>query len=206
MTRDETVKIIRIMVDSYPNYKPSNLSETVDVWNMVLKEYSYQQISTALKAFILSDTSGFAPSIGQLVNIVTMTSGEQVPNELEAWGMVSKALKNGYYGAEEEFAKLPSLVQKAIGQPSQLRQWAQTNIESVENVIQSNFIKTYRTLAKRSYDVSKMPVEVQKMIESNSPVPVLENNTVEPIECKTRTPEGVPMPEKAKERLKELLK
>lgn len=49
MTRDETVKIIRIMCDCYPNYKPSNLSETVDVWNMMLEEYSYSQISMALK-------------------------------------------------------------------------------------------------------------------------------------------------------------
>ena len=30
------------MCDCYPNYKPSNLSETVDVWNMMLEEYSYR--------------------------------------------------------------------------------------------------------------------------------------------------------------------
>ena len=36
MTREETVKIIRIMVDSYPNYKPNDISETVDVWQMML--------------------------------------------------------------------------------------------------------------------------------------------------------------------------
>ena len=53
MTREETVKIIRIMVDSYPNYKPNNISETVDVWNMMLSEYTYEQISVALKAYIL---------------------------------------------------------------------------------------------------------------------------------------------------------
>ena len=43
MTREETVKIIRIMVDSYPNYKPNNISETVDVWHMMLSEYTYEQ-------------------------------------------------------------------------------------------------------------------------------------------------------------------
>lgn len=67
MTREETVKIIRIICDCYPNYKPNNLSETVDVWNMMLENYSYEQVSVALKAYINSDISGFAPSIGQLI-------------------------------------------------------------------------------------------------------------------------------------------
>ncbi len=70
MTREETVKIIRIMVDSYPNYKPNNLSETVDVWNMMLEECSYQQVSMALKEYILTEKAGFAPSIGQIANMI----------------------------------------------------------------------------------------------------------------------------------------
>ena len=56
------------MCDCYPNYKPSNLSETVDVWNMMLEEYSYEQVSVALKAYIHSDIRGFAKVIGQLIN------------------------------------------------------------------------------------------------------------------------------------------
>ena len=68
MTREETVKIIRIMCDCYPNYKPNDLSETVDVWTMMLEEYPYEQIAVSLKAYVLSDTSGFAPSIGQLIS------------------------------------------------------------------------------------------------------------------------------------------
>ena len=117
MTRDETVKIIRIMCDCYPNYKPDNLSETVDVWNMMLEEYSYSQISMALKTYVYSDTSGFAPSIGQLINKLYEVQSPQELNEMEAWFLVSRALRNGYYGAVEEFNKLPPLVQKAVGSP-----------------------------------------------------------------------------------------
>lgn len=57
MTREETVKIIRIMCDCYPNYKPSNLSETIDVWNMMLENCTYEQVSVALKAYVYSDTT-----------------------------------------------------------------------------------------------------------------------------------------------------
>ena len=155
MTRDETKKIIRIIADSYPNYKPSDISETIDVWSMMLEEYPYNQIAMALKAYILTDTSGFAPSIGQLVN--KLTSAEPQLNEMEAWSLVSKAIRNGYYGAEEEFAKLPEVVQKAVGNPANLRAWSHTDESSIENVVQSNFLRTYRVLVKRESENAKLP-------------------------------------------------
>lgn len=83
MTREETVKIIRIMVDSYPNYKPNNISETVDVWQMMLKEYSYRQVSVALKEYILTENSGFAPSIGQIANMIKVQEKRKHFEELE---------------------------------------------------------------------------------------------------------------------------
>ncbi len=83
MKREETVKIIRIMVDSYPNYKPNNISETVDVWNMMLEEYSYQQVSMALKEYILTEKTGFAPSIGQIANMIKAQGKRKYFEELE---------------------------------------------------------------------------------------------------------------------------
>lgn len=165
MTRDETVKIIRIMCDCYPNYKPSNLSETVDVWNMMLNEYDYSQISMALKAYVHSDTSGFVPSIGQLINKLHEVQSPQELNEMEAWFLVSRALRNGYYGAVEEFNKLPPLVQKAVGSPDNLRNWALTDSKSIENVVQSNFMRTYRTVVKRANEINRMPDNIKSLIE-----------------------------------------
>lgn len=83
MTREETIKIIRIMVDSYPNYKPNDISETVDVWQMMLEEYSYHQISSALKEYILTEKTGFSPSIGQLANLVKAQKERKYFEELE---------------------------------------------------------------------------------------------------------------------------
>ena len=168
MTRDETKRIIQIMCATYPNYHPADLSSTVDAWHMMLEDYPYNQIAIALKAYITSDASGFAPSVGQLVSkLSTITAGNE-PSELEAWSMVSKALRNGYYGAEEEFAKLPELVQKAVGNPSNLRQWSQTDVDSIENVIQSNFLRTYRSVAKRAEEVSKMPSDIKALMQNEN--------------------------------------
>lgn len=168
MTREETVKIIRIICGSFSNFKPSDLSETVDIWNMMLDEYTYNQIAGALKSYILSDSTGFAPSIGQLIAKVKTIEEPAQLNETEAWGLVSKAIRNGYYGAVEEFSKLPPLVQKAVGTPDNLRNWSQTNLESVETVIQSNFLRAYRVEAQRAAEISKMPSNIKTMIENTS--------------------------------------
>jgi hypothetical protein len=168
VTREETVKIIRIICGSFPNFKPSDLSETVDIWNMMLDEYTYNQIAGALKSYILSDSTGFAPSIGQLIAKVKTIEEPAQLNETEAWGLVSKAIRNGYYGAVEEFSKLPPLVQKAVGTPDNLRNWSQTNLESVETVIQSNFLRAYRVEAQRAAEISKMPSDIKTMIENTS--------------------------------------
>jgi hypothetical protein len=128
---------------------------------MMLEDFAYQKIALALKAYILTDTSGFAPSVGALVSKVR--KAEEL-NEMEAWALVSKAIKNGIHGAEDEFAKLPPVVQKAVGAPSNLRQWAQTDLKSIENVIQSNFIKTYQGVVKRESELQALPVSMRNAL------------------------------------------
>ncbi len=156
------------MCDCYPNYKPNNLSETVDVWNMMLEEYSYSQISTALKAYVHSDTSGFAPSIGQIMSKIQTISQPQELDGMAAWGLVSKALRNGTYGAVEEFNKLPPLVRQAVGMPDNLKNWATADYQTIETVIQSNFLRTYETVVKRVNEINRMPDNIKALIENTN--------------------------------------
>lgn len=168
MTREETVKIIRIMSDCYPNYKPNNLSETVDVWQMMLDEYSYNQVSIALKAYAASDTSGFAPSVGEIVAKIQLVSQPQELDGMTAWGLVSKALRNGTYGAVEEFNKLPPLVRQAVGMPDNLKNWATSDYQTIETVIQSNFLRTYEVVVKRANEINRMPDNIKSLIEKTN--------------------------------------
>lgn len=214
MTREETVKIIRIMVDSYPNYKPNDISETVDVWQMMLEEYTYQQVSVALKAYILSDNSGFAPSIGQLVDKMQNIQQPQELNEMEAWSLVSKAIRNSGYNSVEEFAKLPPIVQKAVGLPDQLRVWALDEHYN-EGVVRGHFINCYKVVLERELEIQKMPKAVRDIIakvNENSYSGQIEQKRQEAIKsyCERKQSEikalemkadGVPMPEKYRERL-----
>lgn len=156
------------MCDCYPNYKPNNLSETVDVWQMMLDEYSYNQVSIALKAYVTSDTSGFAPSVGEIVAKIQLVSQPQELDGMAAWGLVSKALRNGTYGAVEEFNKLPPLVRQAVGIPDNLKNWATSDYQTIETVIQSNFLRTYEVIVKRETEISRMPDNIKSLIEKTN--------------------------------------
>ena len=217
MTREETVKIIRIMVDSYPNYKPNNISETVDVWQMMLSDYEYNLVAMALKAYILSDTSGFAPSIGQLVGKIQAITRPEELNEMEAWSLVSKAIRNSGYNSVEEFAKLPPLVQKAVGLPDQLMTWALDENYN-EQVVSSNFMRCYRNELSRHEELSKMPSEIKALIDSvsnNSYSDRIEEKREQAIKSLTERKESeikalevkeehVPMPNDVKKRMEDL--
>lgn len=207
MTREETQEILMAVQAAYPNYKPPNKTVTVNVWCELLTEYSYQEISAALRAYIVSDSSGFAPSVGQLIDKLQLINTSRELNEMEAWLLVSKALRNGYYGAEQEFDKLPPLVQKAVGAPEQLRNWSQTDMESIENVVQSNFMRTYRTVVAREKQISKMPKDIRVLIDktNRNMDMLLEKRTDRVIEEKIDQEECVPMSMEMKDKLQKIL-
>ena len=168
MTRDEVINILMVIQAAYPNYKPQDKTVAVNTWYMMLKDYEKEVVEAALKIYIASDTSGFAPAIGQLIDKINTVTAPPELNSMAAWGLVSTALRNGNYGAEQEFEKLPSTVKKAVGSPDNLRHWAQSDSKSIETVIQSNFIHTYEAEVRRKNEAAKTPPDVRALIDKIS--------------------------------------
>ena len=131
---------------------------------MCLSEYDNNVVMAAFKAYMTTNTSGFAPAPGQLIEILQTLTQPSELNELEAWSLVRKALSDSSYNSVERFQELPPIVQKAVGTPQQLKIWA-CDSEFNENVVSSNFMKTYRTEVKRATELNKMPSDVRKLIE-----------------------------------------
>ena len=88
-------------------------------------------------------------------------------NETEAWHLVSVAIRNSSYHAEEEFAKLPRILQKTVSSPGQLREWATSeNIDgSWMSVTQSNFQRAYRAEVQRERERQKLSPDILKIID-----------------------------------------
>ncbi len=195
----------------YPNYNPPSREAAVNAWLMCLSEYDNNVVMAAFKAYMTTNTSGFAPAPGQLIEILQTLTQPSELNELEAWSIVRKALRNCGYNSEQEFAKLPTVVQKTVGTPQQLKIWA-CDSEFNENVVSSNFIKTYRTEVKRATELNKMPDDIRKLVEmvnTNSTSAQIANKNKQAIKLsledkkneetgKMEVRNSVPMPEKYK--------
>lgn len=181
MTRDETIKILMVIQAAYPNYKPQDKTVAVNVWSEMLSDVPYEKVSVAVKSYIQTDTSGFAPSVGDVRERVRdIFAKEDDLNETTAWSLVLKAIRRSTYYSEEEFAKLPSTVQRAVASPKQLREWA--TLEDVDGktltVIQSNFQRTFRAEQQREREREKLSPDVLKLIRPINN-PQIEKNTTE---------------------------
>lgn len=164
MRIEDARKIVAVLMVTYQNYRPIDSELAARTWADLTAEYTYEQVNLGLRAYMKSNASGFAPVPGQLIEIMqNMITPEQL-NEMEAWALVSKAIRSSGYNSTEEFAKLPPLVQKAVGLPGQLRIWALDENYN-EDVISSNFIKCYRSEIQKEKVLQKMPGDVKTAIE-----------------------------------------
>lgn len=166
MNKDETLKICFILQSAYPQhydrFGDHERRAMSEIWNAVLADYDYQTVCAGVKAYIANDVKGFPPSPGQIIDHIHKLT-ERPENRLtesQAWALVYKALCNGLYGAEKEFEKLPPIVQRAVGSPDVLRQWAQ---EENVSVTQSNFERAYRVTQDRHREEAKLPESVKAL-------------------------------------------
>ena len=166
MTRDDFKLIVKGMKAVYTKPEFINEQDAFNVWYMLLADLDYKNAGIAAQIHMRS--SSFEPKPADIMEQYNKLTKRAGLTEMEAWTLVSKALRNGINGAEQEFDKLPPLVQKAVGSPSQLRNWATSDESSIESVAQSNFMRSYRTICQREREFDKLPSDVKKLIESTN--------------------------------------
>ncbi len=168
MELKQALQVLAVLKAAYPQHyrglSDGDIRAMATLWASMFEE-PYGDVMQAVKAHIVTDARGFCPTIGavkeQLARMRESRRGGAL-TEHEAWELVRQALKNGYYGAQQEFAKLPAVVQKILGGPSQLRDWAMLPDEQVGTVIASNFMRSYRARAAWESDVEKLPATVRR--------------------------------------------
>ena len=164
MTRDQVKETVMLLHYSFPNWNSDNWKSTVDVWWMLLKDYPADKIMMAAKVCAASERH-FAPSAGELIAMVKKPALIAEISESEAWEMVVKACSNSGYEYHEEFAKLPTEIQKAIGGERTLQAWALTRIDEFQTVIRSNFCRSYREIMSKKHEFESFTAKMQKEVE-----------------------------------------
>ena len=168
MTHKETVTILAVLKAAYPHsfkdITPEEGAAMANLWHKMFAEDSYEAVNAAISALISTRREGYSPTIGEVKDQLYKLTTPSALNEGEAWALVCKACQNGSYGYKQEYEKLPPEVQKAVGKPEQIREWAQVDTDTFQTVIMSNFQRAFRIAQAREKELAMMPGDVRQMI------------------------------------------
>lgn len=166
MTREQFKVLVKAMKAVYtnPGFIPDQ--DAFDVWYSMLKDLDYAIASRAVQMHLQTEES--PPTVAGIRKQSVKLKADETDelNETAAWSLVLKAIRRSTYYSDEEFAKLPPTVQRAVSSPRQLREWA--TLEDVDGktltVIQSNFQRTFRVEQQRERERSKLSPDVLKLM------------------------------------------
>ena len=168
MPRDDVFMIMSVLRLAYPPFyrviSTQAAYDNINLWTDMFSNDDASIVAAAVKSLIDGDDKGFPPTIGQVKAKMRLLVGSDELTEAEAWNLVSKAVKNGLYGAVEEFEKLTPAVKRIVGSPSQLRDWASMDSDTLHSVVASNFQRSYKVVATREKEIAALPDDVKKLI------------------------------------------
>ena len=172
MGRTDVLKILAVLRGAYPQFyrgiSHKEAEDTVNLWIDMFCGDDANIVAAAVKALITSDTKGFPPVIGQIKDYMRKITRPNAMTEAEAWGLVSKAIRNSAYDSKQEFDALPRDIQKLVGSPSQLRDWGTMDSETVHSVVASNFQRSYRERKKQRQNYDALPEDVKQIVNQIS--------------------------------------
>lgn len=172
MNMRDTLTIMAVLQEAYPRYYANKSKDealsAAKLWQNLFAEDSPDEVAAAVKAFIATDSKGFPPVIGQIKERLAKIKAPDMPDEAQAWEMVSRAIGRSGYRAIAEFQKLPPVIQKVVGSASMLHTWAIASHEDVQTVIASNFMRAYRARAKEVMEFLSLPSDIRNLLERQS--------------------------------------
>ena len=168
MNREETLAIMGALKAAYPTFyrdmRREEAEQIVRLWTEMFADDPAREVAAAVKAHIATDAKGFPPHIGAIKTSLCKLRAPDELTEAEAWGCVRRALKNGIYGYMEEYEKLPAVVQRLVGSPSQLKEWAMMDEDTVASVVASNFQRSYKARAASEREYMALPQGIRDQV------------------------------------------
>lgn len=206
MTQKEAAKIVDVLMFNYPDTLRNNSEEAlvtyIENWHFFFKDDSYAEVLAAVQKIISSSQEHFAPNIGMIREQMRKNREPMGGlSEQEAWELVKRALRNGFYGYKEEFAKLPPTVQRCVGSENMIREWAAMESETLDSVVASNFMRSFRAIRQSAEEDARTPDAIREQLEA------FRDKALLSIEAPSKTPSEAPLeaplekkPDKPKER------
>lgn len=168
MDNKQLAQVFGAMRFIYPKYfatlNEDDLKGLINAWAVFFADDDAVVFTKAMR--ICACTNTFFPSIADVKEQIVKLTQPAVMSEQEAWSTVREVLGYGASNTEKAWNDLPEPIQKAVGSPSMLRQWALMNEDTVDSVIASNFQRSYKTIAKRESELRLLPSDIRSEIKA----------------------------------------
>lgn len=167
MTKEEFSVIIAAMRAYWPR-SAEHICPDVEskrAWFGSLADIDYKACEMAVRE--ISQVSVFPPSIAEIRNTAARQRAPRsmLMTEAEAWAMVEKAVRRSSYYAAEEFSKLPSVIQRAVGSSDVLKSWAGSEDPRALEVHEATFKRSYGAIADHAMKERQLSALLYAAIE-----------------------------------------
>lgn len=168
MNRKELLGIFALLEANYEAQfaKKTELNKKamVNLWTEHFIDKDYNLVYAAVNTYIATDTSGFIPNVGQINEQIRNLTRKDAMTEQEAFDRIYKAVCNSGYHAREEFEKLPPTLQRLVGSPNQLKEWAVMDASVFHSVVASNLMRSYKAVVKDEEFKQALPESVKQLL------------------------------------------
>lgn len=158
MTKGEVAKLLVVLAASYPRFEVDDVK--VQVWYEMLGDLDYAVASMVVKKIIMQNT--FPPAIAEVRKAVTELMNPEQVTSSEAWGEVTRAIRNyGYYREEEALASMSPITAQLV----RYMGWREICMSEDIGVIRGQFLRMYEQIATREQEKHLLPSEMQVEIK-----------------------------------------
>jgi hypothetical protein len=147
----------------YKDLTKEEAEQLIDLWAELFESDPVNQVTEAVKSLIYS--LQFPPTIADVKGKLSLINTKPSMSAVEAWGLIAEATQDSLYNSVEQFNKLPALVQRLVGSPTQLKEWATMDSDIVNSVVASNFQKSYREVAIVEKEYQALPESAKRLKE-----------------------------------------
>lgn len=165
MERVQVIKILGILKTAYPrfyaNIKKEEAENTIDLWYEMFKHDDPTLVIMAVKKLITE--LQFPPTIADVKQSMYKIV-DKTESDIELWNKFERAVSRAIYYAKEEFDNLPEVVQRFVGSPNQLKEYALMDGNVVHSVIKGQFLKHIDILKARQKEEKMMLPEVRQLV------------------------------------------
>jgi len=158
MTKGEVAKLLVVLAASYPKFEVDDVK--VQVWHEMLGDLDYAVASMAVKKIIMQNT--FPPAIAEVRKAAAELTNPENLTSSEAWGEVTRAIRNyGYYREGEALASMSPTTAQVV----RYMGWREICLSEEPEILRAHFLKMYDQVAAREQEKQLLSPTMQTEIK-----------------------------------------